>query len=56
MLGGRLLQSLVFGISPLDPLTFVSVAVIIAFVAAVACYIPARHAMNADAVVALHYE
>jgi putative ABC transport system permease protein len=56
MLGGRLLQSLVFGISPLDPLTFVSVAVIITFVAAVACYIPARRAMNADAVVALHYE
>lgn len=56
MLGGRLLQSLVFGVSPLDPLTFVSVAVIITFVAAVACYIPARRAMNADAVVALHYE
>jgi putative ABC transport system permease protein len=56
MLGGRLLQSLVFGISSLDPLTFVSVAVIITFVAAVACYIPARRAMNADAVVALHYE
>jgi putative ABC transport system permease protein len=56
ILGGRLLQSLVFGISPLDPLTFISVAVIIALVAAVACYIPARRAMTADAVVALHYE
>jgi putative ABC transport system permease protein len=56
VLGGRLLQSLVFGISPLDPLTFVSVAVIITLVAAVACYIPARRAMTADVVVALHYE
>jgi putative ABC transport system permease protein len=56
MLGGRLLRSLVLGISPLDLVTFISVAVIIMVVAAVACYIPARRAMTADAVVALHYE
>lgn len=56
MLGGRLLQSLVFGVSPLDLLTFVSVAATIMFVAAAACYIPARRAMTADPVVALRCE
>ena len=56
MLSGKLLQSLVFGVTSLDPLTFVSVALIIILVAAVACYIPARRAMTADPVVALRYE
>jgi len=56
LLAGRLLQSLVFGVSSLDPLTFISVAATIMFVAAVACYIPARRAMNADPVVALRCE
>ena len=56
LLSGRLLQTLVFGIAPLDPLTFAAVAVIITTVGIVACYVPARHAMIADPAVALHYE
>jgi ABC-type antimicrobial peptide transport system permease subunit len=56
LLGGSLLQSLVFGISPLDPLTFVAVTLMIAGVGLVACYIPARHAMLHDPAVVLRYE
>jgi ABC-type antimicrobial peptide transport system permease subunit len=56
MLGGRLIQSLIFGISTFDPVTFIIVPVLIAGVAAVACYIPARRAMNADAVTVLRSE
>ncbi|HXT85773.1 MAG TPA: ABC transporter permease [Verrucomicrobiae bacterium] len=53
---GRLLQSLVFGISPTDSATFVSVAIALLIVAFVACYIPARRAMKVDPMVALRYE
>jgi ABC-type antimicrobial peptide transport system permease subunit len=56
VLGGSLFQSLVFGVSSFDPLTFVSVVVIILFVAAIACYIPARRAITDDPVVALRCE
>jgi predicted permease len=56
LLGGRLFQSLVFGVSSFDPITFVSVAVIILLVAALACFVPARRAMTADPVVALRCE
>lgn len=56
VLGGRLVQSLVFGISPFDPVTFLFVPMIISFVSALACYIPARRAMNADAAAMLRCE
>ncbi len=56
LLSSSLLQSLIFGITPLDPLTFAAVALTITIVAVIACYIPARHAMIADPAVALHYE
>jgi putative ABC transport system permease protein len=52
----KLLQSLVFGISPLDPLTFIFVSLIILIVAATACYIPARRAIAIDAALALRHE
>ena len=52
----RLLKSLIFEISPTDPLTFVSVAVLFAGVAFVACWIPARGAARVDPMVALRYE
>jgi predicted permease len=52
----RLLSDLLFGVSPHDPLTLTVVAVLLAAVAAAACWIPAARAMRVDPVVALRYE
>jgi predicted permease len=51
-----LMRSLVFGISPLDPLTFVVVPVLLLVAALVACSVPARRAARADPKIALRYE
>ncbi len=52
----QLMRSLLFGVSALDPVTFASVAVVLALVAVVACCIPARRAMRTDPAAALRYE
>jgi putative ABC transport system permease protein len=52
----RLLQGLLFGITPLDPETFVAVSLAFAVVALIASYLPARRATKVDALVALRHE
>ena len=49
----RLLSALLFGVSSRDPLTFVAVPTLLALVAALACYGPARRATRVDPIVAL---
>ncbi|MFY9608912.1 MAG: ABC transporter permease [Blastocatellia bacterium] len=52
----RLIQTLLFVVSPTDPLTFASVAVLLAVVALVACYLPARRATRVEATLALRHQ
>ena len=52
----RILKSLLIGITPTDPLTFVSVGVLLLALAGIACWIPARRALRVDPLIALRYE
>jgi putative ABC transport system permease protein len=52
----RFLSGVLFGISAVDPLTFATMAGVLAAVTVIACYIPARRATKVDPVIALRYE
>jgi putative ABC transport system permease protein len=52
----RLLSSTLYQVSPDDPATFTLVAALLASVALLACYLPARRATRVDPMVALRHE
>jgi len=52
----RVLRSLVYNVSPLDPVTFISVMMMVIAIALFACYLPARRAAKASPMIALRTE
>jgi predicted permease len=52
----RLVSSVLYGVAPRDPFTFMASTVLVVVAAFLACYIPARRAAQVDPIVALRYE
>ena len=53
---GRALKSLIYDVSPADPLTFTAIAVLVMAIAVLACYLPARKATETEPMIALRAE
>ena len=51
----RLLSTLLFGVAPIDPISFLGVAVLLLFAGGVASYVPARRATRVDPLAAMRY-
>jgi predicted permease len=56
LVASRVIQGLLFGVTPRDPLTIVSVTLVVLFTGAVACYVPAARTTKLDPMAALRYE
>jgi predicted permease len=54
--GTRLIRSMLFEVTPTDPLTYAAVTLILGAVVLAACYLPARRAANVDPLLALRQE
>jgi len=52
----RSMAGLLYGVRPIDPLTFAAVSILLVAVAIFSCYIPARRATRVDPIIALRYE
>jgi len=54
--GARMMKSMLYGVSPSDPITFTCVALLLFGIALVACWIPARRASRVEPMIALRSE
>lgn len=52
----KVLSTQLYGVSALDPMTYISVSLLVGLVTLAACYVPARRAMQVDPLVALRNE
>ena len=52
----RVMSGLLFGVGSTDPVTFAAIALLLAFVSLIACYLPARRATRVNPLIALRYD